>query len=104
MERPYGSSWSAWGIKVFGRESDANPAPSCSESEERERRVRQIAEEEHGDHGRQHDNRQGDEHRRADRPIDGLLAGTGLRLGDGPGPDYPREHVYGQVPVQYAGH
>src|SRR5881409_1252243 len=90
MERPCASSWSAWGIKVFGGESDANPAPSCSESEERARRIRQVAEEEHGDHGRQHDNREGDEHRGTDRPSDGLLRRAGLRLEDVHVPDHPR--------------
>src|SRR2546430_15182763 len=96
MESPYASSWSAWGIKVFGGESGADRPSWCLESEERARRVRQVAEEEHGDDGRQHDDRQGNEHCGTDRPRDRRLGRTRLGLEDVNVPDHPRVIVEGQ--------
>src|SRR3989454_11489155 len=74
-----------------------------SESEERPSRVREVSEEEHGEKGGQHDNRQGDEDGRFDRPGDGLLRRTDLRLEDVHVPDHPRVIVEGEGAVQDAG-
>src|SRR5881397_1705582 len=74
-----------------------------SESEERPSRVRQVSEEEHGEDGGQHDNRQGDEDGRLDGPRDRLLRGTDLRLEDVHVPNHPRVIVEGEGAVQDAG-
>src|SRR3989442_27815 len=74
-----------------------------SESEERPSRVREVSEEEHGEDGGQHDNRQGDEDGRLDGPGDRLLRGADLRFEDVHVPDHPRVIVEGKGAVQDAG-
>src|SRR6266704_4929062 len=96
MERPFTSSWSGWEIKGFGGEPCATNFPGYSESEERPSRVREVSEEEHGEDGGQHDDRQGDEDRGVDGPGDRLFRGTGLRLEDVHIPDHARVIVEGQ--------
>src|SRR5947208_3175593 len=80
--------------------------PVCrrrSESEERPSRVREVSEEEHGEDGGQHDNRQGDEDGGVDGPGDRLFRGTGLRVEDVHVPNHARVVVQGQGAIQDAG-
>src|SRR5438552_11358932 len=79
--------------------------PVCqlrSETKERPSRVRQVAEKEHGEDGGQHDNRQGDEDGRFNRPGDNLLRRADLRLEDVHVPDDARVIVEGKGAVEDA--
>src|SRR5947208_8511525 len=90
------------GDKSLRRGRARTGLPGRSESEERPSRVREVSEEEHGEDGGQHDNRQGDEDGGVDGPGDRLFRGTGLRLEDVHIPDHARVIVQGQGAIQDA--